>query len=45
MHDIRFIESHLEDVKKNLTQRGFDLNVLEEVIELNAQKKKTDHRS
>ncbi len=39
MHDIKQIESNLEDFKKNLNKRGFDLSVIDSVVELNSQRK------
>lgn len=39
MHDIKYIESNLEYVKENLKKRGFDLSVIDEVVNLNSKRK------
>lgn len=39
MLDIKKIESEFEAVKQNLTNRNFDTNLLNEIIELNKQRK------
>ncbi len=39
MHDIKFIESNLENFKENLSKRNFDLSVIDEVVNLNTKRK------
>jgi seryl-tRNA synthetase len=39
MHDIKLIESDLENFKENLSKRGFDLSVIDDVVALNSSRK------
>ncbi len=39
MHDIKFFESNTDEVKKNLSKRGFDLSLVDKAISLNAKRK------
>jgi seryl-tRNA synthetase len=39
MHDIKIIESNVEDFKANLAKRGFDLSIIEDAIVLNSKRK------
>jgi len=39
MHDIKFIEGNLDYVRENLSKRGFDLKVIDEVVLLNTTRK------
>lgn len=39
MHDIRYFESNTDEVKKNLSKRGFDLTIVDRVISLNGKRK------
>ncbi len=39
MHDIKFIENNLEEVKANLQKRNFDLSFLDMVVETNKKRK------
>lgn len=39
MHDIKNIESNLENFKKNMELRNFDLSIIDKVVELNAKRK------
>ena len=39
MHDIKLIEADIESFKKNLSMRGFDLTVIDSVVELNSERK------
>lgn len=39
MHDIKFIEANLEEVKKNLSMRKFDLSVVDTIVDLNTKRK------
>ena len=40
MHDIKHFETNTDQVKKNLSKRGFDLSLVDSVLELNAKRKK-----
>jgi seryl-tRNA synthetase len=39
MHDIKNIESNLEKFKENLSQRNFDLSIIDKTVELNKERK------
>ncbi len=39
MHDVKFIEANLEEVKKNLSMRKFDLSIIDAIVALNTKRK------
>jgi seryl-tRNA synthetase len=39
MHDIKFIVENLEDFKKNLSKRKFDVSIIDELVKFNEKRK------